>query len=110
VGNLRLTIEGREYDVEILDEPGTCVQLTAIGSLATYEVAALRRYNPREATHEGLVCDCPDFGHRHAGTGSEGCKHIRAAVAARLVEPRSDAEPDDEIPTAADRLAGQHDR
>lgn len=37
-------------------------------------------------THEGLICDCPDFIYRRDGIDPVGCKHICALVSCGLIE------------------------
>jgi hypothetical protein len=35
----------------------------------------------------GPTCDCPDFIFRRDGLDPDGCKHVRALVELRLIEP-----------------------
>jgi hypothetical protein len=38
-------------------------------------------------TRYGAECDCPDFIFRREGIDPSGCKHVKALVAAGLLEP-----------------------
>jgi hypothetical protein len=52
----------------------------------SYTVSASRNPDEGMTCADGLACDCPDFLFRHAGQPTGGCKHIRAALAAGLID------------------------
>jgi hypothetical protein len=92
-GNL-MHFDGRTYAVEgphaDPDGAALAVELWPINHLGdrtptSYTVSAEANPDPTRTCAGGLACDCPDFMFRHAGTGSKGCKHIRAALAVGLV-------------------------
>lgn len=76
--SIQLTIGWQPYGAEIVhSEAGRTVRLTKDDGTA-YDVTQ----GPTRTT-----CDCPDFRHRHTPLDfSEGCKHVKACVAAGLVE------------------------
>lgn len=90
---LTLEIDGTRYNVSDLDPPH-CATLERYkpgqvgGRPLAYSVwAESGAYDPRTTCAGGLACDCEDFKYRHAGTGSAGCKHVRALVAVGLIRP-----------------------
>jgi hypothetical protein len=87
---LILRIEGRDYHVSYL-EPGQTLDLEyrRPGALdpTCYSLGIDPDNDPTDVCAGGASCTCPDFARRHAGTGSEGCKHIRAARAVGLLPP-----------------------
>jgi hypothetical protein len=85
---LILRIDGRDYAISYL-EPGHTLDLEyrRPGALdpTAYSLGIDPDNEPGDVCKGGASCTCPDFQRRHAGTGSLGCKHIRAARATGLL-------------------------
>jgi hypothetical protein len=82
-------LEGPHTDPET---GATAIELWPLSHLGdrtptSYTLTAEPDADPARTVPGGLACDCPDFVFRHAGTGTRGCKHLRAAVAAGLISP-----------------------
>lgn len=82
-----LQIKGETYGLEYSPEwyPSRQVVLTKLSDPdSSYQVELSHSFSDALTTgspNRGWECDCPDFLNRHRGTGSEGCKHIKAVVA-----------------------------
>lgn len=59
------------------------------------------------SANPGFSCECEDFEHRHAGTSSDGCKHIQGLCGDRRFQAILDAQRDEEAHVARDDYAGQ---
>jgi hypothetical protein len=80
VARLTLFINGTAYNVR---------PISIAASVAT------RLYRLRKAdgtaynvamTLDGPICDCPDFTFHRDGIDPDGCKHIKAMIAVRLLD------------------------
>jgi hypothetical protein len=77
---VELIIGGRRYHVTRDDSrtgPRWFVETSNPAKI--YEVR--RELDERQNCYLPYACDCPDFLNRHAGTGSNGCKHLKALSA-----------------------------
>jgi hypothetical protein len=76
---LTLTIGKKTFDLEYAEailadgSTGIVCRLTKPNG-TVYEVAPT--HDAVEGCEVGLACTCPNFEHRHRGSGSAGCKHI----------------------------------
>src|SRR5262249_53970367 len=82
VARLALSINGVDYNVRPIPVTGAIASrlyLLDKPDGSTYSVAQ---------TLDGLSCDCADFTFRRDGIDPNGCKHIKALVAVRLLDYR----------------------
>jgi hypothetical protein len=80
VARLTLTINGVAYNVRPIPMTGAIASrlyLLRKPDGTTYSVAQ---------TLDGLFCDCADYTFRRDGIDPDGCKHIKAMVAVRLLD------------------------